>query len=113
MELTDKHNLMLRNAEQLKVTMDTMGWRTVVKPILDKMIEDCIGVRCDNGDWRTGAAHKDEGDVCHTSYSQALMEFSNKLYAILKQEEKIKEYIEEEATNTSIYNLPMEGTKYG
>lgn len=72
-----------RNARMLQDLMAHEGWVKVVKPILDKMIKETTGFQKENGDWDRGRTILDTPAQL-VAYRDALIEFSNNVYSILK-----------------------------
>ncbi len=112
--LSEHQHKMLREAEQLIVTLSTTGWKTVIKPLLDRMINDCIGFKDEHGRWQAGAMQK-ENITPQTAnvYSTALIEFETHIYDSIKIANNIKESRkpkkkEEEAP----FSIPMKDTQY-
>lgn len=104
---------MLRIAEQLEVTFDTAGWKTVIKPLLDKMIKDCIGFRNKEGNWIAGAMQRENisSDTAKV-YSQALIEFESNLMDHIAVAKSIKDSITKKVTKKDKYLMPMADTRY-
>jgi hypothetical protein len=111
--LTDHNKEMLRIAEQLHVTFETSGWKTVIKPLLDKMIMDCLGYKGKDGTWIAGALQKHDVDPDIAShYSKALIEFENRLMDHITIAKSIKEGLQKEQETEDEYKMPMTDTRY-
>lgn len=84
----------VRDADELKITMKTQGWKTIIQPMIDKMITDSMGCKKD-GVWSEGALA--DCDIAGIEvekmiwYRKALIEFNNSLQAILQEAERAKE----------------------
>ena len=103
---------MVRQAEQLSVTLKTPGWVDVVQPLLDKMITDCIGAK-KGEEWHGGYLHKNDADVEHIrAYTQALIEFQNMLHDHFRLADKFKDMAKQEAKEKKLYSSPMNDTRY-
>lgn len=99
-------NELVRMGRMVKETLSTDGWTKVGFPLLQKMIRSEVGCY-KNGEWFPGNGNKD--------YAQALMDFSNRYYAYVKNinlaENTLKAMDEDEKEQ---YRIPMinEGSGY-
>lgn len=99
-------NDILKMGRMVKETIATDGWVKVGFPLLQKMIHDSTGFYKD-GVWHSGNANKD--------YSQALMDFSNRFYAYVKNIKIASETLKEmERYEKEQWTVPMltEGGTY-
>lgn len=110
--VTEQDKLALRNAEQLKVLMAMPGWTDIVQPILDKMIEDCIGYKR-GGEWFGGLIHKNDGnELSRCYYTQALIEFQNRINDHIRIAERLKSEEQTRQSKNILYTNPMVDTRY-
>jgi hypothetical protein len=102
---------LVRNAQELKVMMDTKGWSTIAKPLLDKMIADVVGYRKPTGEWVTGSFGKTHLSAENLVwYRQALMDFNNHLYGAFTLAETAKKNLKHKKPDA--FNSPMEDSEY-
>lgn len=75
----------LRNAVELKVTMETKGWKEIIQPLINKMIQDVVGYQKPNGMWDSGSfGDKRLGDAKADRllwYRQFGIDFNNHLFS--------------------------------
>jgi len=111
-DLKDK----IDTAKFLMETMDTHGWKKIISPMLDKMIEDCIGHKLENGMWDPGAIKlPDDKTVFHLSYRMALMDFNNRIVmSTLHVSDLEAAYIaiDEQPQGVPVDKQPMEDSPY-
>lgn len=100
-------------AEQLRLTMDTQGWKEIVQPVLDKMIVDVIGYKNKDGTWEAGATdfNKSWTPEMFIAYRQALMDFNNHLLSFLTEGERLRAHKENEERDPG-FIMPMQDTRY-
>lgn len=109
------HNEILRLTEQLKITMDTVGWKEIIKPLLDKMIKDVIGYQEESGKWNEGSINQSsmssENLIC---YRKALIDFNNKLYQYFEQAKNSKEVLRKLSSDVQpeLYVAPFSKSPY-
>lgn len=78
-----KINETLRNCKIVEETVNTQGWKEVIEPLLDKMINDILGAKT-NGKWYGGLinTHDKSGDTeFYIGYKQALIDLHSRVYA--------------------------------
>ena len=102
-ELVDRRrkraNELVRMGRMVKATMATDGWIKVGFPLLQKMIQNSTGFYKD-GEWIAGNANKD--------YAQALMDFSNRYFAYVKNIKIAQETLKAmEESEKEQYTIPM------
>ena len=116
MQATDQEKQVLRNAEQLKITMESAGWTTVVKPLMDRLIQDAIGYKSKSGEWVVGEIHKPREHMVNIpSYTLAIMELDIMLNDHFRLAEEIKEKYkdtEKKEVDGPEYSSPMKDTRY-
>ena len=114
MELTEHQKQLVRNAEQVSLTLQTPGWVTVIKPLLDKLINDCIGYRDKNGQWVAGELQKGVNSTPNQiqDYSKALIEFETMIYDHIRMAEGIKRVHEEKTAKKTTFTTPLKDTRY-
>ena len=103
------HNKTIAGAEKLHQTMGTNGWTDIVEPLLDKMIQDCIGYKDSKGVWQKANSELSADNLTH--YQQALMDFNNHLQNHFFQAEIAKSRLEEPIKDGD-YIMPMKDTRY-
>ena len=106
----------LNVCEKVRKTIASKGWKEILGPKLQKMIESVTGQQDENGIYVRGLLDKDNGNPeYYLGYKAALMDFNNEVYAHLPAVEDIKASIkrlEEVAEKESTYTKPMEDTRY-
>lgn len=87
----DKHKQILAkklsDCEKVSKTLQTEGWKDVIEPLLNAMIEDCTG-RKKGSRWIKGTVHSDP-NIVH--YQHALITFYNKLADYIDAVDMIRE----------------------
>lgn len=107
-------NLNIKVGRWVKETLETEGWKKVIGPILDKMIEDVIGTKKD-GRWDAGSF----GDKRLTEakaqnllwYRQALIEFHERVMDNLDIAKNSKDS-KKQFKVTYEYKVPWKGSSY-
>jgi len=109
-----KKDLVVCNS--VKTTLETEGWKNVIKPLIDKAIIDVLGGQID-GRWVSGLidrAKKDERREFYIGYKQALvdldMRINNYIDQIVLKEDELKRVLAEEERFIGPYeNSPYKG----
>ena len=105
----------VKNARLLKETMNTEGWKTIVEPLLSKMIEDVIGYKKKNGEWVNGSfGDKRLGDAKATNllwYRMSLINFNNHLFSYFNVSEMAMKRLESKDKKEETKH-PMKNSKY-
>ena len=99
--------------------METQGWKTVIQPLIDKMITDSMGCKKD-GLWSEGAladCNKAGIEVEKVIwYRKALIEFNNSIHQVLLNAEKIRKNAqkqkEKNETKSDEVIMPMHDVSY-
>ncbi len=106
---------LISNANSLKNTMESEGWHQIVQPLLDKMIQDCIGFKKSNGEWNPGAYVNFKENPMEISnmfaYRQALIEFNNNLMSYFKMADEAKNRLKTKESDKE-YIMPLHDTSY-
>lgn len=99
-------------ATELELTMRTQGWKKIVQPVLDKMIQDSLGYKREDGTWSEGATEKSPMSLQELSaYRKALMDFNNSLHQYFKSANAAKERLESKPPEPKEV-VPMKDTSY-
>jgi hypothetical protein len=100
-QLLDKKQELLHlisQAEELRHTQETIGWKDIVQPILDKTIQDTIGFKKSDGSWSgglyTNLKYTDSEAVRILAYRQALVDFTNRIASVFSQAENAKKILD-------------------
>lgn len=112
-----KLNETVKTCQMVEDTLNTLGWATVIEPLIDKTIMDITGGKIDRR-WYGGAldrARKDERREYYIGYKQALIDFHTRIHAyplnIKNLQDKQKELIDGKSQR---YTRPMiDDTRYG
>lgn len=78
-----KINETLRNCKIVEETVNTQGWKEVIEPLLDKMVNDILGAKT-NGKWYGGLLNnslKSDTREFYIGYKQALIDLHSRIYA--------------------------------
>lgn len=98
-------------------TIDSDGWKKIISPMLDKMIEDIVGGK-HNGRWNAGMLHKaktDEKREYYIGYKQALIDLYNRINNYVEQlpkTERMLKAINENEQKAKVYKRPMLDSPY-
>ena len=117
--LEQKHKLysQLSTCEKVKKTVKSKGWKEILGPKLQKMIDCVMGQQDSNGLYLPGLMDKDKGEKqqYYLGYKAALMDFNNEVYGHLASINKIRDSIktiEDTGKKENVYTEPMKDTKY-
>ncbi len=113
----NKLNDTIKSCRVVEETVSTEGWKTVIEPLIDKMIMDITGSKV-AGKWYGGLldrAKKDERREFYIGYKQALIDLHRRVGAYVDSvaiyEGKKKELIRSKNVK---YTQPMlDDTRYG
>lgn len=110
----NRDNEHIKNAQQLQITMETVGWQQIVKPLLDKMIADVVGYRKKNGVWDSGIYGDKRISNAKADnllwYRQALIDLNNHIYSYFSIADSARKRLRQKKTDT--YKIPMLDTSY-
>ena len=102
----------VRNSEQLQLTLNTVGWKEIIQPLVAKMIRDCTGYEAD-GRWFAGEMQRHPERATELShYTRGLIELNQYIYDHITLAQKIKaeDRIEQIKDNKDV--MPMKDTRY-
>lgn len=106
----------LNVCEKVRRTVGSKGWKEILGPKLQKMIESVTGQKDERGIYLKGLIDMEKGlEQFYLGYKAALMDFNNEVYNHLAAIETTRESIktlEETAEKEQKYTRPMEDTKY-
>ena len=110
----DSYKLLVESQKVCKM-VDTEGWKEIIQPMVDKMLEDVVGGKR-GVKWIPGILQKEkDADRMHywVGYKQALIDLNNRLWYFVTRrrplEDKIKS-LEEKKLKPDIE--PMATSKY-
>lgn len=108
---TKAENEIIRRGKIIEEVMSTKGWKELIEPVFDEMIESVIG-RKRNGRWFSGhfvKSRKDEKKEFYIGYTSGIQELWNSIHNYVDAAEvtkkRIKERGEEEKQNKA--QVPM------
>ena len=108
----------LNVCEKVRKTVASKGWKEILGPKLQKMIESVTGQQDENGLYVPGhmdlEKNKDRSDY-YLGYKAGLMDYNNEVYNHLVVVENIRDslkHLEEVAEKEQTYTKPMEDTRY-
>lgn len=82
---------------KLSLTLESLGWKEIVQPMVDLMIQDTIGCKKGNH-WDTGIVGTKKEDERYSveyllAYRQALIDLNNRLWDKAARKEKVDQEI--------------------
>lgn len=114
-----KHKLynQLSVCQKVQKTLKTKGWKEILGPKLQKMIESVMGQQDENGIYVRGILDKAKTEEAqyYLGYKAALMDFNNEVYNHLASINKLTSSIktlEDTTIREETYTEPMKDTKY-
>jgi hypothetical protein len=106
----------LNVCEKVKRTVASRGWKEILGPKLQKMIESVTGQRDEDGLYVRGLIDTDkELTQFYLGYKAALMDFNNEVYNHLTATERIKDSLKtlgDAEGKEGTFTKPMEDTRY-
>jgi len=104
----------VKNAQQLRAMMETQGWKTIVKPLVDKMIADVVGYRQENGIWNSGSFGDKRISNAKAEnllwYREGLINFNNHLMTYFSIAEGARRRLRAKKNND--YKIPLLDSSY-
>lgn len=81
-----------RESLDLKTMIEGKPWKTTVQPLIDKMIDDTIGGKREDGTYMHGLIGEQRYDAQYLlGYRMAIMDFNNRIRLTAASYEKLKE----------------------
>ena len=106
----------LNVCEKVRKTINSKGWKEILGPKLQKMIDSVVGLKDENNVYLRGLIdHEKDNSEFYLGYKAALMDFNNEVYNHLVSVGSIRESLlelDKVSKKEQEYTQPMEDTRY-
>jgi len=94
---------------KVETMLNTEGWKEVIEPLLNAMIEDVTGRKRDNR-WVKGWIHKESEKAL--GYQDGLITLYNRIMEYKESREALQTAYANIDSNKKVFTTPMERSKY-